>query len=73
MSWCSDDPESTGGVVTHDGVAGWGREAMDGVIAEEPATRRSYCETVRSVDAARTVCPDSGRAMSRKGFADAVW
>ena len=55
----------------HEGVAGWGSEAMWGVMVEDPA-RRSYWHTVRSVEAARTVCADEGSATSKKGFAEAV-
>ena len=55
----------------HEGVAGCGSEAME-VVVEEESVRRSYCETVRSVDAASTVLPDRGSVTSRKGFADAV-
>ena len=72
-SWCSDADVPSGGVAMQEGVAGWGREAIDGVVVDDSAARKSYWDTVRSVDAARTLCPDVVRAISRKGFAEAVY
>lgn len=45
---------------------------MDGVIAEEEDARRSYCDTVRSADAANALFPEDVRAISRNGFDEAV-
>lgn len=45
---------------------------MEGVTADVEDARRSYCETVRSVEAARALVPKGVMARSRNGFAEAV-
>ena len=55
-----------------DGVAGCARDAIAGVVADEVELRRSYWQTVRSVDAASAVVPSWEGARSMNGFDDAV-
>jgi len=67
-TWCGVDP-----VARQEGVAACGREPEDvEVDVDEDAWRTSYSVTVRSVDAARAVCPSEFSAISKNGFSDDV-
>ena len=57
------------GSAIHEGVAGCESEATVAESFVVSDARRSYCETVLSVDAARTLFPDSITATSVNGFA----
>ena len=61
------------GTAIHDGVLGCMNVATAGVEVDDSGIRRSNWETVRSVEAARTLFWEGNTATSRKGFADAVY
>jgi hypothetical protein len=54
----------------HDGVAGCGKLATTALRAVVDL-RKSYTETVRSVDAAITICPFDDSTISSIGFSGA--
>ena len=56
----------------HEGVEVCGRVDIVVVVMEWVGERRSYRDIVRSVDAAKAVCPSEVKAMSKKGFSGAV-
>lgn len=56
----------------HEGVLGCMKIAEAVVVVDDSEVRRSNCETVRSVEAARMVRWEGNTARSRNGLADAV-